>query len=84
MLKTIYSFLRFALDILIPRFITEDVALAFMGGGAIDNVDSYAIVCAMADIEPGERFDAIATVDAFQFLGFGMTYRIGNVRLWPK
>jgi hypothetical protein len=64
---------------LFPRFISEDVALRYVGSDP-DDWSGYEIACSMEDLEPGERFDAIATVDAFSFLVFGMTYRIGNFR----
>lgn len=80
MLKTIFEWLRFAADILIPRFITEDVAMMKVAPG--EGWDKFEIICSMADVEAGEVFDGVATVDAFTFLGFGMTYRIGNYRAW--
>lgn len=72
----------FAWDFLIPRFITEDVALRYAGNGLEDGWGCYEIVCSMEDVEWCETFDAIAEVDAFQWLGFGMTYRVGNLRPW--
>lgn len=80
MLKTIASWLRFAADILIPRFITEDVALMRVGPGS--GWDDFEIACSMIDVQPGERFDGVASVDAFQWLGFGFAYRIGDFRVW--
>lgn len=80
MIAAIKKAARFAWDYLIPRVITEDVAVAMVGGG--ENWDAFEIVCSMEDVEPGERFDGIAEVDAFQWLGFGMTYRVGNFRPW--
>jgi len=70
--------LLFALDIAIPRFITEDVALERIDPGIA--WESFDIACSLSDVQPGEVFDAIATVDAFQFLGFGITYRVGKAR----
>lgn len=81
MLKTIFDCLRFAADILIPRFITEDVAMERVAPG--EGWDKFEIACSMADVQPGERFDGIAEVDSFTWLGFGMTYRVGNFRHWP-
>jgi len=70
------SGLRKFLDIAIPRFITEEVAL-------IDRGDGYEIVCAVKDAEPGESFDARVTVSSLQVLGFGLFPRvIGDVRPW--
>ena len=79
----IHQFLRLAADVLIPRFLTEDVALEFMGGDR-KNIDSYRIICAMSDIQPGEEYDAVAAVDSFGWLGLGVTYRVGECRPWPS
>lgn len=84
MIEKIKIAARFAWDVLVPRFITEDVALKHMGDGDPADWASYDIVCAMEDVQPGEMFDGVATVDAFQFLGMGITYRIGNFRPWPR
>jgi hypothetical protein len=76
----------FVWDFIIPRFISEEVALRYIGVGfKTDTHDwsAYEIVCSLGDVQPGESFDAIASVDAFQFLFFGVTYRIGNFRKWP-
>ncbi len=73
MIAAIKKAARFAWDYLIPRFITEDVAVAMVGS---------EIVCSMEDVEPGERFDGIADVDAFMWFGIGVTYRVGNFRKW--
>ena len=80
MIAAIKKAARFAWDYLIPRFITEDVAVAMVGSG--DNWDAFEIVCSMEDVEPGERFDGIAEVDAFMWFGIGVTYRIGSFRKW--
>lgn len=64
-------------DLLVPRFMTEDVAL-------IECVDGFAIVCCMGDVEPGECFDAVATLRVFNLFGFGLwPEQIGEVRPWP-
>jgi len=70
----------FIWDFLIPRFITEDVAVRIEGTGM--GWSSVEIVCCMDDVQPWEKFDGIAEVDAFQWLGFGITYRVGNFRPW--
>ena len=80
MIAAIKKAARFAWDYLIPRFITEDVAVSMVGGG--ENWDAFEIVCSMSDVQPGEVFDGVAEVDAFQWLGFGVTYRIGSFRKW--
>ena len=80
MIAAIKKAARFAWDYLIPRFITEDVAVAMVGGG--ENWDAFEIVCSMEDVASGERFDGIAEVDAFMWFGIGVTYRVGNFRAW--
>ena len=75
--------LLFALDFIVPRLITEDVALRYVGDPVTSNWSEwgdYEIACSLADVQPGEEFDGIGSVDAFQFLGFGLTYRVGNFR----
>lgn len=75
--------LLFALDFIVPRFITEDVALRYVGNPVMSSFSEwgdYEIACSLADVQPGEEFDGIGSVDAFQFLGFGMAYRVGNFR----
>ena len=78
----ISQFIRIAAGLLVPRFLTEDVALEFIGADRND-IDSYRIICAMSDIQPGEEYDAVAAVDSFGWLGFGVTYRVGECRPWP-
>ena len=82
MIARALRFLRLAADILVPRFLTEDVALRFVGGDRAD-LGSYEIVCCMNDVQPGEAFDAVATVDSFGWLNIGITVRVRNVRPWP-
>lgn len=80
------SALWFAWDFLIPRFVTEDVALRYVGDDfttCSSEWGDYEIACSMIDVDPGEVFDWIATVDAFQAFGFGFAYRVGNFRTWP-
>jgi hypothetical protein len=68
---------RKLLDYLVPRFITEDVAL-------IEQAEGFEIVCCIADVEPGERFDAVATIRCFNLLGFDLwPKQVGEVRPWP-
>lgn len=80
MIKKIKTAARFAWDLIVPRFITEEVVVERVGKGS--SWDAFEIVCSLSDVKPGERFDGVATVDAFQFLGIGITYRIGNFRPW--
>ena len=81
-LRAAWRYLCIAADLLVPRFLTEDVALRFVGGDRTD-LGSYEIVCCMNDVQPNEAFDAVATVDSFGWLGFGVTYRVGECRPWP-
>lgn len=65
------------IDIVTPRFISEDVAL-------IDVGDQYEPVCSMNDIHDGERFDAIATFRSFNLFGLAIFPKmIGKVRPYP-
>jgi hypothetical protein len=65
------------LDILLPRFITEEVALTDAG-------DHLEIACSMADVKPGERFAAVATVRTLNLFGMGLfPTMIGEPREWP-
>lgn len=73
----------FVWDFIIPRFVSEDVALRYSPGCDPADWGAYEIVCSMDDLEPGEHYDAVASVDSFSFLFFGITYRIGNFRGWP-
>lgn len=83
MIKAFLQILQFLFDFLIPRFITEDVALRHVGSGSDwSEWDSFEIVCAMSDISQGEEFDGIAEADSFTWLWFGISYRIGNFRPW--
>ena len=50
------------LDILIPRFIEEDVALMFDG-------KDYQMICSVKDLEPHEKPDAVVTFQTFNFFG---------------
>ena len=68
----------------IPRFITEDVAVALRPDG------DYDLVCAMEDVdfEAGECYDGVITMNSFTFLGWawpvGLSSRVEmDVRPWP-
>lgn len=65
------------LDIIIPRLLTEDVALTEVG-------DHYEIACSMADVRPSERFDAVATMRTFNLFGMALSpTMVGEPRPWP-
>lgn len=70
----------FAWEFLITRFITEDVAIDRVTPG--NEWKDFEIVCSLADARPGEVFGGIAEAESFSWLGFGITYRIGNFRPW--
>lgn len=64
------------LDVVIPRFITEDVALEYD-----DERGGWDIVCSVKDIQEGEEFEAFATVKSFNLFGYGLFPRmVGEVR----
>lgn len=65
---------------LVPRFVTEDVALIISDRD--DGKTVFDIACSMEDVLPGEEFDAIATVDAFTWVNVGIPYRVRNTRPW--
>lgn len=74
--------LRLLLDILVPRFITEDYALM---NGYCDDCDEPHLmpICAMEHVEPGEEFDAIVTMSCFNLFGWALFPRmVGEVRPW--
>jgi hypothetical protein len=64
-----------ALDWLIPRFITEEVALSY-------TKDGYVPVCSMRDLSEGETPDATITMSSFNLFGFGLFPKyLGEVKL---
>lgn len=82
-LRAAWRCLCIAAGLLVPRFITDDVAMRYVGGPT-DDFDSYEIVCHMKDVRLGERFSAVASVESFVWLNFGVSLRIGNFRPWPS
>lgn len=69
----------------IPRFITEDVAVALRPDG------DYDLVCSLRDIdfEGGEKYDGVVTLNSFTFLGWAWPVGLSDctemeVRAWPK
>lgn len=72
--------LRLIADLAVPRFISEDVALAYQGGDP-RSIDSYTIVCSADDLRPGEIPDAIAKAESFTWLNVGITWRVGPLRV---
>lgn len=69
--------MRKLLDLILPRFLTEEVALH-------DNGDHLVIVCPMADLKPGERHHAVATMRVFNLFGRALFPRmISGPWPWP-
>ena len=62
-IQPVLSFLATLADLLIPRFITEYVVLEQLDSG------TYATVMPLANIEPGEVFDAVCPVCVFAWFG---------------
>lgn len=54
------------LDILIPRFITEDVALR------LNENDEYEVVCSMKDLGEYEQADAVMSMTSFNLFGLAL------------
>ncbi|BBQ26452.1 hypothetical protein [Aeromonas sp. WP2-W18-CRE-05] len=68
--------LKHLLDLLVQRFITEDVALELLEDGCHP-------VCSMEDVRPGEEFDGIVAMRSFTWLNVASFPRIvGEVRPW--
>lgn len=65
------------LDFIMPRFITEEVALELTPEG-------YLPVIPISQVEPGEKFDGVVTMWSFNLFGFALFPRtVGEVRPWP-
>ena len=74
--------LRRLLDILIPRFMTENAAVDNTYCDHCDNPHLVAICC-MDDVEPGEEFEGIVTMSFFNLFGFALfPKQVGDVRPW--
>ena len=58
------------LDLLLPRFIREDLAVNRVGYSSM-----YEIVHRLEDVRPGECFDGIATFSSFAAFGFSFFVR---------
>lgn len=74
--------LRKLFDILIPRFITEDVAVEVAYCSHCDEAHPQP-VCCMADVEPDDVFDGIMTMSCFNLFGLGLFPRqVSEIRPW--
>lgn len=62
--------LRRFLDILVPRFLTEDIACKKVNEH--NNVIQLIPICSLKDVQPGEVFDAIVRVQMFNLFGYGL------------
>lgn len=70
------------LDILVPRFVTEDTALIrdYCSDCGVEHLHP---VCAMASVEPGDVFDGIASIKFFNLFGMAIfSRRVGPIRPW--
>ena len=70
------NLLKKILDLAIPRFLVEDVALVEING-------NYEIVCPIAVLRPLEKFDAVVKMRVFNLFGWALfPKQIGEVKLW--
>lgn len=74
--------LRKFFDIVIPRFKTEDVAVAIIFCHHCDEPHAQP-VCCMDDVDPWEHFDGIMTMSCFNLFGYGLFPRqVSEIRPW--
>lgn len=64
------DFLSYLLDILVPKFIEERVAVIDLGQG------NFEILCCEDDLTPDDHFDFMATSRCFAWLGFGFFAKV--------
>lgn len=66
------------IDLLIPRFLDEYVALVEING-------KYEIVCPVSDLRPLEKLDAVVKMRCFNLFGWALfPKQIGEVKLWDE
>ncbi len=58
------------LDIIIPRFIEEKVAIV------INEDNQYEVLCCEKDLLPNDEYDFLATAKSFNFFGFALFAKI--------
>lgn len=80
-LRSLWAFLCFLADMILPRIVSEEVALVLAGPDP-KNLDCYEIACSLKDVRPYERFDGVATAHSFSMLFFGFAYKLENFRPW--
>ena len=69
-MKAIYcvvGFIHYLFDMLIPRFVTEELALIYD-----EEDDTYDVYAALWLCDEEDVFDAIVTCRCFNFFGFGL------------
>jgi hypothetical protein len=66
---------------LVPRFVTYDVAMIYTGesGRGRDDIRGYEVLSPIDDLRSGESFDAVASALAFKFLGFGAIFLLSDL-----
>lgn len=68
------EFLMFLYDFLVPRIVTEDVAVNWDG-------DEYTVVCPVKELEPYEEHMGVCKIKAFTWLGVGF---FGRMEVPPR
>jgi hypothetical protein len=69
------NFLMFLWEILIPRIVTEDVAVNWEADGTVD------IVCSVLDLSPGEKHMGVCSITSLSWLGYGF---FGRIKFPPR
>lgn len=73
------KFLLAILDFIIPRFVTEDVALLKHPDG------SYETICSVSALFDDEKPDGVISVTCFSWLGHGwFPKQAGEFRKWDE
>jgi hypothetical protein len=69
------NFLMFLWEILIPRIVTEDVAVNWEPDGTVD------IVCSVSGLYPDEKHMGVCSITSLSWLGYGF---FGRIKLPPR
>jgi hypothetical protein len=65
-------------DLVVPHFTTRQMAMRRVGRSSL-----HESVCLMDDVRPGDKFDGVASISCFVFLGSGWFPRqVGAIRPW--
>lgn len=68
------AYIKMFFDIIIPRFLTEDVVVVDVG-------DHYELAFPLRFVTEGEMFDGIVTLQTFNFFGVGcFSKQLGELR----